>query len=255
MKVLILMAGSHPSFDQAVYGFPRNLVQTKGKPVLQHVVESLIPLESIGAQFCAIVNKDEDRRFHTGRVLQLVSPKISVHRVGGGTAGALCTALLGIDHIARDEPLIITNGDILLECDLVNAVDHFRSKGLDGGTITFSDIHPRWSFVKLNEEGYVIEAAEKRPISHHATTGFYYYRTGGDFLDAAFRSLLKDAHVEGSFYICPVFNEMILQQKLIGAWAIDRALYHTLKTADDVRNHDESSGGIMPAEYNRTYPK
>jgi dTDP-glucose pyrophosphorylase len=236
MKVLILMAGTHPSFEQAGYGFPRNLVQAKDKPVLQHVVENLLPLKSLGAEFCALVNRDEDRRFHTGRVLQLVDAAISVQRVEGKTAGALCTALLGIDHIEPEKPLIITNGDIVMDCDLRAAVEHFRSLNLDGGTITFNDIHPRWSFVKLDEEGHVIEAAEKRPISHHATTGFY-------FLDAAFRLLLKDAHVEGSFYICPVFNEMILDQKKIGTWPIQRSQYHTLKTADDVRNYDERHGG------------
>lgn len=243
MNVLVLMAGTHPSFEQAGYGFPRNLVQAKDKPVMQHVIENLLPLQAMGAKICALVNRDEDRRFHTGRVLQLIHEDIAVQRVGGGTAGALCTALLGIDHIEREEPLIISNGDILMDCDLRAAIENFQARDLDGGTITFSDIHPRWSFVKLDEAGYVVEAAEKRPISHHATTGFYYFRRGGDFLDAAFRCLQKDAHVEGLFYICPVFNEMILQQKRIGIWPIERSCYHTLKTADDVRNYEELHSG------------
>ncbi len=241
MNVLILMAGTHPSFEQAGYGFPRNLVQAKGKPVLQLVLENLLPLQTMGAKLCALINRDEDRRFHTGRVLQLIHPEISIQRVEGKTSGALCTALLGIDHIAGDEPLVITNGDILMDCDLCGAIADFQARDLDGGTITFKDIHPRWSFVKLDESGYVIEAAEKRPISHHATTGFYYFRRGQDFLEAAFRSLQKDAHVEGSFYICPIFNEMILLQQRIGTWPIERSRYHTLKTADDVRNYDEYS--------------
>ncbi len=246
MNVLILMAGTHSSFEQAGYGYPRNLVQAKGKPVLQHVVENLLPLRSQGAKICALVNRDEDRRFHTGRVLQLVNKAITVQRVEGKSAGALCTALLGIDHIAPEEPLIITNGDIVMDCDLGAAVKYFQSLGLDGGTITFNDIHPRWSFVKLDETGLVIEAAEKRPISHHATTGFYYFHRGQDFLDASFRLLLKDAHVDGAFYICPVFNEMILDQKKIGIWPIKRSQYHTLKTADDVRTYDENHGSNLP---------
>ena len=246
MNILILMAGTHPSFEQAGYGFPRNLVQTMDKPVLQHVVENLLSLKAMGANLCALVNRDEDQRFHTGRVLQLIDSEIAVQRVDGKTAGALCTALLGIDYIDSDEPLIITNGDILMDCDLRTAIEDFQARDLDAGTITFSDIHPRWSFVKLDEEGYVIEAAEKRPISHHATTGFYYFRRGGDFLEAAFKTLLKDAHVEGSFYICPVFNEMILQQKRIGVWSLDRSRYHTLKTADDVRAYDEHHSPSQP---------
>lgn len=239
MNILILMAGSHPSFEQGGYGFPRNLAQIQNKPVLQHVIENLQPLKEMGARICALVNKDEDRRFHTSKVLQLVDAAIEVRLVPGKTAGALCTALLGIDQIEPDEPLIISNGDIILDCDLSETIRHFQEQEADAGTITFNDIHPRWSFVKLNDAGEVVEAAEKRPISNHATTGFYYYRRGQDFLNAAFRSLLKDAHVEGAFYICPVFNEMILEQKKILTWNIERSLYHTLKTAEDTRHYEE----------------
>lgn len=245
MNILILMAGTHPSFEQAGYGFPRNLVQANDKPVLQHVLENLLPLQAMGAKICALVNRDEDRRFHTGRVVQLVNEDVAIRLVEGKTAGALCTALLGIDHIDREQPLIISNGDILIDCDLAEVIRSFQERCLDGGTIVFSDIHPRWSFVKLDVDGYVVEAAEKRPISHHATTGFYYYKRGGDFLHAAFRSLLKDAHVEGTFYICPVFNEMILQQKKIGVYAIERSRYHTLKTSEDVRVYEERLSGAF----------
>jgi dTDP-glucose pyrophosphorylase len=239
MNILILMAGNHPSFEQGGYGFPRNLAQIQDKPVLQHVLESILPLKEMGGKVCALIDKNEDMRFHTGKVVRLVDPEIQVQSVSANTAGALCTALLGIDHIAPDEPLIISNGDILIDCDLREVVRHFQEQELDGGTITFNDIHPRWSFVKLAENGLVVEAAEKRPISNHATTGFYYYRRGQDFLDAAFHTLLKGAHVDGAFFICPVFNEMILNQKKIGTRDIERSLYHTLKTADDIRKYGD----------------
>ncbi len=239
MNVLILMAGTHPSFEQAGYAFPRNLVQVRDRPVLQHVLENLLPLQSIGGKLCALVHRDEDRRFHTSQVLHLLDPAIGIQLVEGQTAGALCTALLGVESIDREQPLVITNGDILMDCDLRQAVEDFQQRQLDGGAVVFRDIHPRWSFVKLDAQGHAIEAAEKRPISHHATTGFYYYQRGGDFLEAAFRSLLKDAHVDGAFYICPVFNEMILQQKRIGIWPIERSRYHTLKTAEDIRSYEE----------------
>ncbi|HEY5793203.1 MAG TPA: glycosyltransferase family 2 protein [Chthoniobacterales bacterium] len=244
MNLLVLMAGSHPSFEQTGHVFPRNLVQINDRPVLQHVMENLLPLQSLGAKICALVSREEDRRFHTSRVLRLLNPEIAAQLVEGTTAGALCTALLAIGHIDREEPLIISNGDILMDCDLREAIRDFQERGLDGGAVVFRDIHPRWSFIKLDEAGFAIEAAEKRPISHHATTGFYYYRRGGDFLEAAFRSLLKDAHVEGSFYICPVFNEMILDQKRVGVWPIERSRYHTLKTAEDVRAYEERLTGV-----------
>ena len=38
------------------------------------------------------------------------------------------------------------------------------------------------SYVKLNNEGFVIEAAEKIPISKTATVGLHYYKHGSDFV-------------------------------------------------------------------------
>ena len=39
-----------------------------------------------------------------------------------------------------------------------------------------------------NDEGYVVETAEKRPISKNATVGIYYFRRGGLFVQVAQRT-------------------------------------------------------------------
>ena len=78
---------------------------------------------------------------------------------------------------------MIVNGDQLLRnVNLAETVSHFNKDNLDGGIVVFQDIHPRWSFVKCDKEGYVIEAAEKRPISNLATAGVYYFKRGSDFV-------------------------------------------------------------------------
>ena len=110
----------------------------------------------------------------------------------------------------------------------------FMEKDYDGGIVTFEDIHPKFSFVKLDENGLVIEAAEKRPISKHATAGFYYFKKGSDFIESAINMIAKDASVNGLFYLCPVYNEMILKQKKIGIYSIDRNDYFLLKTQSGI---------------------
>ena len=54
----------------------------------------------------------------------------------------------------------------------------FMNKNIDGGILTFSSTHPKWSYAKVNEEGYVTEVAEKKPISDHATVGLYFWKSG-----------------------------------------------------------------------------
>ena len=235
MNVLILMSGSSQAFKEAGYAYPKNLAEVAGQPMVQHVMESLQPLKSVGGKFICAVRRDENRKHHTGKVLQLMDPGTTVLEIAEETSGAACSALLAVNLINHDEPLVITNGDqILMDVDLAAIIHHFQEQRLDAGVIVFEDIHPRWSFVKCDENGLVIETAEKRPISKFATAGFYYFARGRDFVSAAMEMIKKDAQVNGLFYICPTLNEMILKQARIGIYSIDRSSYCSLATPADV---------------------
>ena len=237
MNVLVLMSGSSQAFNDAGYEYPKNLVEIAGQPMIQHVMVSLQPLKSMGGRFICAVHRDENRKHHTGKVLQLMDSDTSVIELNEKTSGAACSALLAVDYINNNEPLIITNGDqILVGVDLAGVIKDFKHKQLDAGVIVFEDIHPRWSFVKCGIDGFVIETAEKRPISKFATAGFFYFAKGSDFVHAAMDMLKKDAHLNGSFYICPALNEMILKQARIGIHRIDRASYYSLASPSDVQS-------------------
>jgi hypothetical protein len=127
----------------------------------------------------------------------------------------------------------------VLEADLAGIVAGFQAADLDGGVVTFDAVHPRWSYVRTGEDGLVLEAAEKRPISRLATAGTYWYRRGGDFVDGAMAMIRKDASVEGAFYICPVFNEMILRGLRIGTHHIERDRYFSLASLHGVNAYEE----------------
>jgi dTDP-glucose pyrophosphorylase len=77
--------------------------------------------------------------------------------------------------------------------------------------VTFRSVHPRWSYVKLDDDGNVTEAAEKRVISTHAIAGLYYFRTAQQFVDAATATITVDDHLDGIFYIAPCLNQVLLQ--------------------------------------------
>ena len=61
----------------------------------------------------------------------------------------------------------------------------FQLKGIDGGILTFQSTHPKWSYAKLDNQGFVNEVAEKKPISTNATVGIYYYKKGSDYVSCA----------------------------------------------------------------------
>jgi dTDP-glucose pyrophosphorylase len=135
--------------------------------------------------------------------------------------------------------LVIANGDQVFATDVAEAVRDFRRRNLDAGTIVFDSVHPRWSFVKLDPEGLVVEAAEKRPLSRKATAGFYYFRRSRDFVEAAQAMIRKGASVNGSYYICPSFNEMILKGSRIGVFEIPREKYISLATPQAIEDYEQ----------------
>lgn len=247
MNVLVLAAGSSKAFTDAGYLFPKPLIEIAGRPLIDHVLTNLSPVTQNGGRMIVIVRHDDDLRFHVGSVIRLLQPSATVVTVRGETGGAACTALLAIDSIPPDEPLVIANGDQLIAAPIANIVEDFCHRCVDGGTIVFHDVHPRWSYVKCDADGRVIEAAEKRPISNLATAGLYYFARGSDFVSATKSMILKDASVNGLFYVCPVFNEMILRHAEIRVHEIPRSHYVSLALPQGVdayarRVEDEANG-------------
>lgn len=239
MRTLVLMAGPDDVFVQAGYQYPKNLAEIDGEPLVQRVLEWLSPLREACTKFIVCLRADEVRRFQTDATVRLLAPEAVVVNVPSGTAGAACTALLAIEWIESDEPLVIVNGDIVLRVDLQAAIKWFGDRELDGGALVFESVHPRWSFVRVDKTGHVIEAAEKKPISRLATAGVYYYAQGRAFVRAAMSMIRKDVKHDERFYICPAFNEMILEQARIGVYPIPRDAYFSLKGPHDVLAYEE----------------
>jgi dTDP-glucose pyrophosphorylase len=97
-----------------------------------------------------------------------------------------------------------------------------QEQEVDAGILTFESLHPKWSYVKVDEMGYVTEVAEKNPISNIATVGIYYWKKGADFVKYAKSMIAKNIRVNNEFYVCPVFNEAISDGKKIKTFNIER---------------------------------
>jgi len=236
MKILVPMGGGDSAFKEAGQQHGKWLAEIHARPLIQHVYDNL---QSAGAGgFVFVIRKEDNARYHLGEVLRLMAPGCDVIIADGPTAGAACTALLAIERISADEELLIANGDQILLADMKLILDEFRERSLDGGTIVFDSIHPRWSYVKVNPQtGLVVEAAEKRPISRMATAGIYYFRRGADFCDAAAAMIRKGAHVNDAYFVCPAFNEMVLKQARIGVHPILGDQYYSLATPQGVERY------------------
>jgi CTP:molybdopterin cytidylyltransferase MocA len=239
MKLLVLMAGDSGLFEVGGARYPKNLVEIDGEPLVQRVIDALAPVIEVARESIFMIREEEQRRHHTGDVVRLLAPDARVITVPTLESGAACTALHAIGHIDRDEALLVCNGDQVIEADLPAIAADFARHGHDAGVVTFEAVHPRWSYVRTDEAGIVVEAAEKRPISRLATAGVYWFARGGQFLDGVMSMVRKDASVDGVFYICPVFNEVILSGGRIGTHHIERDRYHSLASLHGVDSYEQ----------------
>jgi len=218
MNVLIPMAGLGSRFAKAGYTFPKPLIEVNGKPMIQVVTENL----NIEAKFIYIVQKEHYDKYNLKHLLQLISPGCEIVQVDGLTEGAACTTLLAKQFIDNDEPLLMANSDQFIDWNSNEFMYSMIADEIDGGILTFKATHPKWSFAKLDENGYVTEVAEKKPISDLATVGVYYWKHGKDYVKSAEQMINKDIRTNGEFYVCPVFNEAIANGKQIKTFNIKK---------------------------------
>jgi len=218
MNVLIPMAGAGSRFQQMGYTFPKPLIEVYGKPMIQTVVDNL----NIEATHIFIVQRQHYEKYNLKYLLNIISPNCKIIQVDGITEGAACTTLLAKEIINNDEALLLANSDQYVEWDSNEFMYSMIADDIDAGILTFEATHPKWSFAKLNDNGYVCEVAEKKPISNIATAGIYYWAKGSDYVKYAEQMIEKNIRVNNEFYVCPVFNEAIQDKLKIKTFHIDK---------------------------------
>lgn len=228
MNVLILAAGSAKFNNSHDSGYPICLTEIQGSPIIESHANQVI---AAGAKKIILALREEEvKKFHLENVVRMISEKAHLVEVPGNTAGAACTALIAIDHINLDEELLIINSDEWLDMKFEEVLNNFRINRFDAGVVYFASLHPRYSFVRLDENAMVIEVAEKNPISKNALAGFFWFQKGYDFFRAVQNMIRKDARVNDNFYIAPALNELILDGAKIGAHCININQYYPIKT-------------------------
>ena len=211
LNVLIPMAGAGSRFEKAGYTFPKPLIDVNGKPMIQVVVDNL----NLDANFIYVVQKSHRQKYNLDTLLNLITPNCTIIEVDGLTEGAACTALMAKDLINNDNPLFFANSDQYVEWNSNEFMYKMQETNFDGGIVTFKSTHPKWSFVKLDENNFASMVAEKNPISDLATVGYYFWKNGSDFVKYAEQMINNNIRVNNEFYVCPVFNEAINDGKKI----------------------------------------
>ena len=230
LNVLIPMAGLGSRFSESGYSLPKPLIKIFGKPMIQHVVESL----NLKANYIFIVQQEHYVKYNLQATLEAIAPGCEIVQIDGLTDGAARTTLMAKDLINNDIPLIISNSDQVVVWDSFV----FRSLAASHGVIAlFPANDSKWSYVKI-KDGKVTEVAEKKVISEHASVGIYGFKSGADYVKYAEQMIAKDIRTNNEFYIAPVYNEAISDGQIIIPYFVDEM--HGLGTPEDMNNYIKS---------------
>lgn len=237
MNVVIPMAGAGSRFAAAGYTFPKPLIpilNMNSKPMIQLAVENI----NVDANFIFIVQKEHYEKYNLNTLLNLIKPNCKIITVDKMTEGAACTVLLAEQFINNDSQLFLANSDQFVEWDSNQFFYCMQGDNIDAGLATFKNSHMKWSYAKLGKDGFVEQVAEKNPISDNASVGFYYFRKGSDFCNAAKRMIEKNKRVNNEFYVCPVLNELIEDGKKVKIFEVEKMW--SLGTPEDLKYFEEN---------------
>jgi len=236
INIIIPMAGAGSRFSDAGYTKPKPFIDVLGKPMIVRVLENLV---CKNAKYVLIARNE-----HLEQEIELVKNiesnfPVTFRAIGHLTEGAACTVLHAREFINNDEPMVIANSDQIVDINFQDYVNDCIDRNLDGSILTFKDSEKstKWSFASTDTTGMVKEVREKVPISDTATVGIYMFRKGREYVDAAIDMIVKNDRVNNEFYVCPVYNYAINNQKRIGIYDIPFNTMHGIGTPEDLKSY------------------
>jgi NDP-sugar pyrophosphorylase family protein len=214
MIVVVPMAGRGSRYATAGISIPKPLVSVGGKPMVLRALKSLEYLSITKLIFIGLREHQEQFDFIsllTG--YQNIATEFVL--LDDVTEGQLCTVLTASQWLNSDEDLLIAASDTYIKSSLAT---HILNKGpICNGLISVATLPgDRWSFARTDDSGRVVEVAEKRRISDHASTGLYYFSSAREFVSFGESMIRNREKTMGEYYVIPVYQKMIEAGKWIG---------------------------------------
>lgn len=234
IDVVITMGGLGSRFRKAGYKVPKYMIEAKGKTLFEWSMISLEGYKKDVAQYIFIAMKDEDldiESFVRRKCKELGINDYHLILLDYLTDGQATTATLAEKYWNSEHALLIYNIDTYVEPGQMNSKE---LRG-DGFIPCFKAEGDHWSFVRLDEQGRVVEIKEKQRISDHCTLGAYYFKSCGlykQLYDEYYRE--EKNLVKGEKYVAPLYDYLLSKGGEIYISDIAPETVHVLGTPEEL---------------------
>ena len=226
------MAGLGSRFLKKGYKLPKPLIEINGLPMIHLVLESLM----IEGKYFFVVRPELD----TELVHAVIKSKISNYEFiisEDVTEGPACSVLLCEDKLDKNDELVVTNCDQIMEWDSSLFLDSSRKN--DGTVVTYFSNTPKNSYAKINNLNQVLEIREKEVISNVSLNGIHYWKKALFFINSAKQMIREnDRAPNGEFYVGPTYNYMISAGQKVGIYHIPNNQHHPVGTPSDLKLYE-----------------
>ncbi len=234
INVVITMGGLGERFRKTGYNIPKYMIEAKGKTLFEWSMISLQGYtKDVGKYiFIALKDKEEDvETFINFQCKKLGIKNYHVIMLEELTDGQATTAMLAEKYWISANALLIYNIDTYVEPGEMNSAE---LKG-DGFIPCFQAEGEHWSFVRLDENGKVVEIKEKKRISNYCTLGAYYFRSCQLYKELYQEYYGKRQHsVNSEKYVAPLYDHLLTKGGEVYISNVSSEKVHVLGTPEEL---------------------
>ena len=150
---------------------------------------------------------------------------IKVLTMSKPTQGALATALLPIELIEPNEPVLLIPTNSVVDADALSGfVSKMVKDRVAAGALLFKSGNPNYSYARIHNNR-VIEFIEKKVVGDMATAGVFYFRDKVILLECAKWAFVNSQITNSQFFVAPSLNYVLTSGQEVGFSQIDEAKY------------------------------
>ncbi len=230
ISIIITMAGLGTRFQRKGYIKPKYEILAKGKTLFRW---SLISLEKFLNDKNEIIfitlKSNNSESFIESQMIYFKNINWKIVELDSVTKGQAETVMYCEKFLNPLNPILIYNIDTYVNPDYIKPSDYNFKSWIP----YFKTSKQNFSFIKVNEEGKVINVKEKEKISNMASVGLYGFESFESFKLIYSEFYSKEDKKER--YIAPMYNKLIAMGKEINICSIPESEVNILGTPEELK--------------------